>query len=82
MLGKEDTAAPIIRAIVDLAKALHVRVTIEGVETVAQREIVLAMGCEELQGYLFAPALRETEMIALLNRSRRPSLMPAATRRA
>lgn len=66
MLGKEDTAAPIIRAIVDLAKALKVKITIEGVETIKQRDIVLSMGIDELQGYLFSPPLRENELIELL----------------
>jgi EAL domain-containing protein (putative c-di-GMP-specific phosphodiesterase class I) len=29
-------------------------VVAEGVETVAQREILAELGCDELQGYLFA----------------------------
>ncbi|HTV67760.1 MAG TPA: EAL domain-containing protein [Rhizobiaceae bacterium] len=66
MLGKEDTAAPIIRAIVDLAKALKVKITIEGVESIKQRDIVLSMGVDELQGYLFSPPLRENELLELL----------------
>jgi EAL domain-containing protein (putative c-di-GMP-specific phosphodiesterase class I) len=47
--------AAIVRAIVDLAGALHVKVTAEGVETEQQRDLLVAMGCDELQGFLLSP---------------------------
>ena len=41
-------------AIVQMAHTLGLRVVAEGVETEAQRDLLVAMGCDELQGYLFA----------------------------
>jgi diguanylate cyclase (GGDEF)-like protein/PAS domain S-box-containing protein len=47
----------IVRAIVDVARNLRLGVIAEGVETVAQRERLIAFGCELGQGYLFAKPL-------------------------
>ena len=47
-------ARAVVEAVVNLAKALEIRVVAEGVETEGQREILRTMGCNELQGYLFA----------------------------
>ncbi len=48
--GQED--APIIRTIIALARNLGMGVVAEGVETDAQRSLLLSLGCESLQGYL------------------------------
>ena len=37
-----------------MAHSLRMRVVAEGVETTAQRDELVALGCDELQGYLFA----------------------------
>ena len=49
----EDTRK-IADAVIRLSHALRKRVVAEGVETTTQRDLLLAMGCDELQGYLFA----------------------------
>ena len=46
-----------MRAIVQLAQAMAMKVIAEGVETEPQRAMLLALGCDEFQGFLFAPAL-------------------------
>ncbi|HEY6898906.1 MAG TPA: EAL domain-containing protein [Rhodocyclaceae bacterium] len=46
----EDRA--IVAAIIGIAKALELRVVAEGVETVAQAELLRAYGCHLIQGYL------------------------------
>jgi diguanylate cyclase (GGDEF)-like protein len=46
-------ARAIVAAIVTLGRAIGLTVSAEGVETVAQMEILLAAGCDQLQGFLF-----------------------------
>lgn len=47
----------IIAAIVDMAKRLGIQTLCEGVETVEQAEFLREIGCERLQGFLFAQPL-------------------------
>jgi EAL domain-containing protein (putative c-di-GMP-specific phosphodiesterase class I) len=56
-LPDDQTDAGIVRAIVQMAGALSMKVIAEGVETEPQREFLRNAGCEEFQGFLFAPAL-------------------------
>lgn len=56
-LALGDTDIGIVQAVIGLASRLGVETTAEGVETEAQLEILMAEGCTEAQGYLFAPPL-------------------------
>jgi diguanylate cyclase (GGDEF)-like protein len=53
-LATSSDARGIAQAIVQMAHTLDLRVVAEGVETNAQRDLLVEMGCDELQGYLFA----------------------------
>lgn len=53
-VATDDTARALVDGVVRLAHALKLRVVAEGVETEAQRDTLIALGCDELQGYLFA----------------------------
>jgi EAL domain-containing protein (putative c-di-GMP-specific phosphodiesterase class I) len=44
----------IVRTIIALAHALNLETVAEGVENVAQLELVREMGCDEVQGYVIA----------------------------
>src|ERR1700730_16762641 len=44
----------IVQAVVNIATARHMTTTAEGVETEAQRQLLRALGCSEMQGYLFS----------------------------
>jgi diguanylate cyclase (GGDEF)-like protein/PAS domain S-box-containing protein len=58
--GSAESEA-IVGAIIQMGRALRLSVTAEGVETEAQRELLRAAGCHELQGWLMAPALTAAE---------------------
>ena len=45
----------IVRAVVNIAAERHMTTTAEGVETQQQQQLLRALGCSEMQGYLFSP---------------------------
>jgi diguanylate cyclase (GGDEF)-like protein len=47
-------ARAVVDAVIRLAHALDLSVVAEGVETAGQRDILLGLACDELQGYFFA----------------------------
>ncbi|MCW5659253.1 MAG: bifunctional diguanylate cyclase/phosphodiesterase [Burkholderiaceae bacterium] len=53
-MATDADAKAIVAAVLTMARALGLRVVAEGVETPAQRDLLVQMGCDELQGYLFA----------------------------
>ena len=54
-LGGDQHNTELVRAILALAHALDLTVVAEGIETPAQHHLLLEMGCNLGQGYLFAP---------------------------
>jgi diguanylate cyclase (GGDEF)-like protein len=60
---EKDTA--IVRAMVDLAHALELHVTAEGVETQAQFDALVRLSCDSVQGFLF---MRPSKPDAMLDR--------------
>ncbi len=63
-LGQRDSALALARSIVALARALQLRVVAEGVETQHQADLLTGLGCDELQGFLYAPALEPAAFAA------------------
>ena len=53
-IGELSTGSAVVAAVTHLAHVLGLAVTAEGVETQAQRDEVIAIGCESAQGYFFA----------------------------
>jgi len=53
-LESSADARAVVDAVVKLAQALGLKVVAEGVETEAQAGVLRALGCDELQGYLYA----------------------------
>ena len=62
-LGSGDDARAVVDAVISLAHALGLTVVAEGVETTAQRDILLALGCDEMQGYLFARPMDPDDLL-------------------
>ena len=60
-----NLSAVIIEAVVRLARALDVTTTAEGVETVAQLDLLRAAGVTEMQGWLYSAARPIDEIDAL-----------------
>jgi EAL domain-containing protein (putative c-di-GMP-specific phosphodiesterase class I) len=50
-------SSPIVQAVVTMALARSMSTTAEGVETEAQRKILCELGCTQMQGFLFSPAV-------------------------
>ena len=65
-LGKVPTATAVIRGVVRLAHSLGMRTLAEGVETEAQRQMLIEEGCDAMQGFLFSRALPANAFAALL----------------
>jgi diguanylate cyclase (GGDEF)-like protein len=61
-LATSAEARSIVQTIVQLANTLNLRVVAEGVETEAQRDQLVALGCNELQGYLFAKPMTASSL--------------------
>ncbi|HYW51780.1 MAG TPA: EAL domain-containing protein, partial [Gemmatimonadaceae bacterium] len=53
-------------AVVALGNSLGLRTVAEGIETEEQHAVLVTLGCELGQGYLFAPPMRPTAVIAYL----------------
>ena len=56
-LASNRASKAIVRAIVALGASMQIDVLAEGVETEAQKSLLTALGCERMQGYLFAPPM-------------------------
>jgi diguanylate cyclase (GGDEF)-like protein/PAS domain S-box-containing protein len=52
-ISVDPNDAAIVQTIIAMAHSLDLRVVAEGVETVEQRDFLLAHGCESLQGFFF-----------------------------
>ena len=59
-----DKARVIVQAVIQLIKGVECEIVAEAVETVAQADILRAMGCDTVQGYVFAPPMFEEEFLA------------------
>jgi EAL domain-containing protein (putative c-di-GMP-specific phosphodiesterase class I) len=70
-LTHKPEARAIVRAIINLAKALNLSVIAEGVETAEQLRIVQAEGCNDVQGFFFSrphPAAAVSAIISQCNK--------------
>ncbi|WP_200327794.1 putative bifunctional diguanylate cyclase/phosphodiesterase [Thiocystis violacea] len=67
-LGEDPTDAAIVSAIVALSRGLNLSTIAEGVETQAQRNLLVDLGCAQAQGYLFSRPLPASEVVSFLIR--------------
>jgi EAL domain-containing protein (putative c-di-GMP-specific phosphodiesterase class I) len=69
-IAERPDCMAIIRAVVGLGTSLGIATTAEGVETPEQLERLRAEGCTEVQGYLFSPPRRASDIAKLLTDQR------------
>jgi diguanylate cyclase (GGDEF)-like protein/PAS domain S-box-containing protein len=70
-LPDDNESIAIVRAVAGLAQNLNMIATAEGVETTQQLEAVRALGCVEMQGYLFSPPRPLAQLAPLFEPQRR-----------
>jgi diguanylate cyclase (GGDEF)-like protein len=78
-LADATGSSSIVQAVVNIAAARHMTTTAEGVETEEQRKLLRALGCSEMQGYLFSAPVPAGRIRDLFASSSAP---PASARRA
>ncbi len=59
-----EKARVVVQAVIQLIKGVECEIVAEAVETVAQADILRAMGCDTVQGYVFAEPMFEEEFLA------------------
>ena len=70
-LDEMGESAILVHSIVHLGRALGLTVTAEGVETVEQHRFLMALGCHEMQGFLFSRPICPDEVDTLLGKAPR-----------
>ena len=63
---EDDCYGRVVRTIINLAHEFGLQVTAEGVEDTVTADVLTDLGCDYLQGYLFARPLPHREFIAWL----------------
>jgi diguanylate cyclase (GGDEF)-like protein/PAS domain S-box-containing protein len=66
-IGKDKASEAIIRALLELAAKLKLHVVAEGVEHASQREFLHDVGCDLMQGYLFARPMPSGALLEQMN---------------
>ncbi|MGZ2411565.1 diguanylate cyclase (GGDEF)-like protein [Sphingomonas sp. F9_3S_D5_B_2] len=69
-IENNDRARVIVQAVIHLIKGVECEIVAEAVETVAQADLLRAMGCDVVQGFVFSPAMTETEFLAWVGSGR------------
>jgi diguanylate cyclase (GGDEF)-like protein len=64
-IAEPDGSPSIVQAVVNIAAERNMTTTAEGVETEQQLEILRKLGCTEMQGYLFSPAIPASDILQL-----------------
>ncbi|AUD60903.1 diguanylate cyclase [Shewanella sp. Pdp11] len=65
-IDKSDRDLKMVDSIITIAHNMGLSVVGEGVEQTAQLNILRALNCEEIQGYIFSKAIKEKEFTLLL----------------
>lgn len=64
-INESSTSRDLITGVIRLAHAINLKVVAEGVETELQRDALVALDCDMMQGYLFSEPVSEESLITL-----------------
>ncbi|HUN25284.1 MAG TPA: bifunctional diguanylate cyclase/phosphodiesterase [Steroidobacteraceae bacterium] len=65
-LGQVVARLPVINAVIDMGRQLQLKIVAEGVETAEQAVLLLELGCDYAQGYLYSKPVSAAACRALL----------------
>ena len=65
-MAQDASSLAIVQAVISIAKSRDIATTAEGVEKQEQLELLRALGCTEMQGYLFSAAKPAAELAPML----------------
>jgi len=69
-IDTSEKARVIVQAVIQLIKGVECEIVAEAVQTVAQADMLRAMGCDTVQGYVFAPPMMEEEFLSWTGKDR------------
>lgn len=75
-MQESQQAMAVTQAVVNLAHALELKVTAEGVETQLQLDLLMTMGCDLIQGFYLGRPMPEHEITALLETANASVVQP------
>ncbi|MEO7276628.1 MAG: EAL domain-containing protein [Sphingomicrobium sp.] len=67
----DETARVVVQAVIHLIRGVGCEVVAEAVETVAQADILRAMGCDAVQGYVYGAPMFEDDFISWVGNATR-----------
>jgi diguanylate cyclase (GGDEF)-like protein len=70
-IEESEKARVVVQAVIQLIKGVDCEVVAEAVETVGQADILRAMGCDIVQGYVFAKPMFEEEFLSWIGNADR-----------
>ena len=65
-VAEKDGSLAIVQAVINIAKSRNITTVAEGVETEQQVELLRTLGCTEMQGYFFSPAISAVKLSKLV----------------
>lgn len=69
-IATHEESFSLTTTIANMAKALNLKITAEGVETIEQLELLDKMGCDNAQGYYFYKPMRYDDYFQLITKDR------------
>ena len=70
---RQESAQRLLGKIIEISHVMGMTPLAEGVETTDQRDLLIGLGCDHFQGYLFAQPMPRGELHAWLDTQRLPS---------